>query len=317
MSFSSPIWLLGLLLVPLAVAAQVYARRRRRAYAVRFTAVPALKLAAKAVPAWRRHLPAALAVAAIAALVLSLAKPQRTVAVPVEQASIMLVTDHSGSMQATDVDPDRLTAAQRAARAFLKELPSKTRVGIVAFSSGADAVQAPSQDKDAVKRVIDEQAADGATATGDALQVALDALTAQRKNGKRVPAAIVLLSDGKTTSGRDPVGVARAAKQARIPIYTVSLGTDDGIVTIPGFGGSQTIPVPPDPETLQEIASTSGGKSFRASDEERLTSIYKDLGSRLATKREKREATALFAAAGLVLLMGAAMTSARGAGRLP
>ena len=313
MSFASPLWLLGLLLLPLAISAYVSARRRRRVYAVRFTAVPALKEAAKAVPAWRRHVPAALVLAAVASLVLAMAKPERTVGVPVEQASIMLVTDHSGSMQATDVEPDRLTAAQKAARAFIKELPDEVRLGVVAYSTGADAVRSPTEDHDATRKVIDDQQADGATATGDALQTALDALTAQRSKGRRAPAAIVLLSDGKTTSGRDPVTVAENAKRLRIPIYTVALGTEDGIVTIPGFNGSQTIPVPPDPETLREIASTSGGKAFRASDEERLTSIYKDLGSRLSTKQQKQEATATFAAAGLVLLMGAAFTSTRGA----
>lgn len=317
MSFAAPLWLLGLLLVPLVISAYVSARRRRRVYAVRFTAVPALKEAAKAVPAWRRHVPAALALAAIVSLVLALAKPERTVGVPVEQASIVLVTDHSGSMQATDVEPDRLTAAQKAARAFIRELPDEARLGVVAYSTGADAVQAPTEDHGAVRRIIDDQQADGATATGDALNVALDSLASARKNGRRPPAAIVLLSDGKTTSGRDPVTVARAAKRLRIPIYTVALGTEDGIVTIPGFNGSQTIPVPPDPETLREIATASGGKAFRASDEDRLTSIYKDLGSRLSTKQQKREATATFAAAGLVLLLGAAFASARGTGRLP
>lgn len=317
MSFASPLWLLGLLLIPLALSAYVSARRRRRVYAVRFTAVPALKEAAKAVPAWRNHVPAALALAAVAALVLALARPERTVGVPVEQASIMLVTDHSGSMQATDVEPDRLTAAQKAARAFIGELPDEVRLGVVAYSTGPDAVQAPSEDHEAARRIIDDQHAEGATATGEALRVALDSLASQRKDGRRPPAAIVLLSDGKTTSGRDPVGVAEDARRLRIPIHTVALGTDDGIVTVPGLGGTQTIPVPPDPETLREIASASGGKAFRTSDEERLTSIYRDLGSRLSTKREKREATATFAAAGLVLLMGGALMSARGAGRLP
>ena len=147
MSFATPAWLLGLALVPLAIMAYQASRRRGSRYAVRFTAVPALRAAAAAVPAWRRHLPAALALAALAALVLALAKPEKTVAVPIERASIMLVTDHSRSMSATDVEPDRLSAAQRAARTFLNTLPDQVRVGAVAFSDTPDAVQAPSADQ--------------------------------------------------------------------------------------------------------------------------------------------------------------------------
>src|SRR4051812_29248631 len=187
-------------------------RRRARRYAVRFTAVPALRAAAASAPRnWLRHAPAALLLAALASLVFALAKPERTVAVPVERGSIMLVTDHSRSMQATDVAPDRLRAAQAAAHRFLKEVPSAVRVGVVAFSSSPDAVQSPTSDHAETQRVIDLQVADGATASGEALQVALDTLTSDRQNGKRPPAAIVLLSDGKTTTGRDPVEVARAA----------------------------------------------------------------------------------------------------------
>jgi Ca-activated chloride channel family protein len=224
-SFASPVFLLGLLLVPLLVAAQMVGRRRARRYAVRFTAVPALKIAAAgAKRSWLRHAPAALLLAALASLVFALAKPQRTVAVPVQRGSIMLVTDHSRSMQATDVAPDRLQAAQAAAHRFLSQVPSAVRVGVVAFSSSPDAVQSPSTDHSEAQRVIDLQVADGATASGDALQVALDTLTSDRQNGRRPPAAIVLLSDGKTTTGRDPVEVARAAGRFHIPIYTVALG---------------------------------------------------------------------------------------------
>jgi Ca-activated chloride channel family protein len=316
LSFGSPAFLAGLLLVPLLVAAYVQRRRRARRYAVRFTALPSLRAAMAPVPLWRRHLPAALAVASVGALVLALAKPQRTVAVPVEQATIMLVTDHSRSMEAVDVAPDRLTAAQRAAGAFLNQLPAKVRVGVVAFSSGPDAVQAPSQDHEAVRRIVNNQFPDGATATGDALEVALQAISDNRKKGaKPPPSAIVLLSDGKTTTGRDPVAVANEARAAGVPIYTVSLGTDEGTVQGPGFGFE--IPVPPDAETLAEIARVSRGRSFRAEDGGKLASIYKNLGSKLGTKKHKREATTAFAAGAMVLLLGAAMTSVRFAGRLP
>ena len=265
-------------------------------------------------PAWRRHLPAALALAALAALVLALAKPQKTVAVPVERASIMLVTDHSRSMSATDVEPDRLSAAQRAARTFLNQLPSQVRVGAVAFSDTPDAVQAPSANHDDARRIVDAQVADGATATGAALEVAIDALKNDKQNGKRPPSAIILLSDGKTTVPPDPVPVARSAGQLKIPIYTVALGTRDATVPNPNPFGTPLL-VAPDPETLRQIAQVSGGKAFTAEDSDSLKSIYKTLGSQLGTKTQKKQITASFAIGGLVLLLGAAFSSLRWAGR--
>ena len=316
MSFASPIWLLGLALVPLALLAYQASRRRGSRYAVRFTAVPALKLAAAAAPAWRRHVPAALALAALAALVLALAKPEKTVAVPVERASIMLVTDHSRSMSATDVEPDRLSAAQRAARTFLNQLPSQVRVGAVAFSDTPDAVQAPSSNHDDARRIVDGQVADGATATGAALEVAIDALKNDKQNGKRPPSAIVLLSDGKTTVPPDPVPIARTAGQLKIPIYTVALGTRDATVPNPNPFGTPLL-VAPDPETLRQIAQVSGGKAFTAEDSDSLKSIYKTLGSQLGTKQQKKQVTASFAIGGLILLLGAGVSSLRWAGRLP
>ena len=266
-------------------------------------------------PAWRRHLPAALALAALAALVLALAKPQKTVAVPVERASIMLVTDHSRSMSATDVEPDRLSAAQRAARTFLNQLPSQVRVGAVAFSDTPDAVQAPSANHDDARRIVDAQVADGATATGAALEVAIDALKNDKQNGKRPPSAIILLSDGKTTVPPDPVPVARTAGQLKIPIYTVALGTRDATVPNPNPFGTPLL-VAPDPETLRQIAQVSGGKAFTAEDSDSLKSIYKTLGSQLGTKTQKKQITASFAIGGLVLLLGAGVLLAA-LGRAP
>jgi Ca-activated chloride channel family protein len=316
-SFAHPVFTLGLLLIPLLVAAQMMLRRRRaRRYAVRFTAVPALKAAAAATPRnWLRHAPAALLLAALASLVFAVAKPERTVAVPSNRGSIMLVTDHSRSMQATDVAPDRLRAAQAAANKFLAEVPSEVRVGVVTFSNSPDAVQQPSSDHSEAKRVIDLQVADGATASGDALQVALDTLAADKQNGKRAPAAIVLLSDGKTTAGRDPVQVARTAGRLHIPIFTVALGTADATVPNPGFG--PPLPVPPDPETLAEIAKVSGGRAFTAEDSGRLASIYKSLGAQLGTKNAKREVTSSFVLVGLGLLLGGAALGVATRGRLP
>ena len=315
MTFAAPALLLALLLVPLALLAHFAAARRRSRHAVRFTAVPALRLAAGAGPGWRRHVPAALALAALATLALALAKPQRTVAVPLERASIMMVTDHSRSMLATDVEPDRMTAAKGAARTFLDEVPARVRVGVVAFSDTPDSVQSPSTDHDAIRDVIDQQSAEGATATGEALQVAVDTLRQDRRQGSRAPAAIVLLSDGKTTTGRDPVEVADTARRLKIPIFTVSLGTEAATVPNPGFG--PPLPAAPDPDTLARIAETSDGRAFTAEDQEELSAIYKALGSRLGTKEEHREVTSGFAIVGTILLLGAATASVRWVGRLP
>lgn len=317
MTFASPVYLLALLAIPALIAIQVANRQRARRYAVRFTGVAALKEAAGTVPAWRRHLPTGLLLAALAALGLALAKPQRTVAVPVEKASIMLVTDHSRSMLAEDVEPDRMTAAKRAAGRFLDQLPPGIRVGVTTYSDVPDGTQPPSRDHDMIRRTIEAQIADGGTATGDALQVALDTLEREEQDGERTPAAMVLLSDGATTIGRDPVGVARLAGEARIPIYTVALGTRDATVPNPGAYGPPLLSVAPDPETLQQIADASGGRAFQAQDDEELSSIYEALGSQLGTRDVKREVTAAFAVSGILLLLGAAAASMRSAARLP
>jgi Ca-activated chloride channel family protein len=317
-SFREPLYLLGLLLVPLAAAAWVARRQRVRRYAIRFPAVSSAALAVGRTPTWRPFVPMALLLASLAALVVALAKPERTVAVPVERATIMLVTDHSRSMESDDVSPDRLAAAQKAANTFLDQVPSKVRVGIVAYSTAPDAVQTPTTDRAPVQQIINAQFPDGATATGDALSVALQSITqdtGKGTTGKKPPAAIVLLSDGKTTTGRPPLDVALQAGQAKVPIYTVALGTNEGVVAGPGFGGY--IPVPPDPETLASIARESGGKAFTAGDSGRLSDIYKSLGSKLGSKKTKHETTAAFAIGGLILLLGAAATSVRFAPALP
>src|SRR4051794_26833983 len=292
-SFQAPLFLLALALIPLGFLAQRLAARRRRKYAVRF---PASRTVAAVLPAtrhWRRRLPALLLGACVALLALTLARPERTVAIPVEQASVMLVTDASGSMEATDVSPSRLAAAEDAAVRFLKRVPKQMRVGLVAFSTAPHTIQPPSTDRDAVRLTLLSLYADGGTATGDALAAALNALGRNPDAGvppsKRLPpAAIVLLSDGKAMGGRDPDEIAQAAGRLRVPIYTVALGTPDGVVEGP-FGA--TIPVPPDPASLARIARESGGQAFQASDSGKLSRVYETLGSKLGTKPERKQAT--------------------------
>jgi len=208
-TFEAPIALLGLALIPLVLLIQRAFRRRAQKYAVRYTGVATLSAVLGTTPFWRRHLPALLALLAMASLVLALGKPTRTVAVPAEQASVVLVTDHSRSMMATDVAPTRLEAARSAALRFLAKVPGPVRVGAVAYSDAPDAVQAPTTRRDDVRRIVNGLIADGSTATGDALAAALEGISRDRKNGRRPPAAIVLLSDGKTTTGRDPLEPGR------------------------------------------------------------------------------------------------------------
>jgi Ca-activated chloride channel family protein len=163
--------------------------------------------------------------------------------------------------------------------------------------------------------VIDGEAPGGATATGDALAVAIQAL-ASNSDGKPQPSSIILLSDGRTTTGRDPVGVARQAGKLHIPIYTVSLGTENALIPNPG-GFGPPVGVPPDPDTLRRIAKASGGRAFTAEDDNQLSSIYKSLGSQLGSKGKQKQITAAFAIGGIALLLAAGATSARMSGRLP
>jgi Ca-activated chloride channel family protein len=311
-SFASPSYLLALFAVPLAVAAYVLSRRRARRYAVRFPGVPTLAPLLASVSPWRRRAPLALFLAALTVLALALARPHATVAVPREQASVVLVTDVSRSMLATDVDPSRLEAARSAAQRFLDELPDEALVGAVAFSEEPHTIEAPSEDRSAVQAMIDSLSADGGTATGDGLAAALRLVDGHGE--EKVPAAIIMLSDGKATTGRDPLPVARAARRLDVPIYTVALGSRGAIIEVPGGG---LLPVPPDPETMRRIAELSGGRTFEVDDADELSDIYKQLGSRVATKKEEREVTAAFAGGGILLLLAAAALGLRATARLP
>lgn len=311
MSLQAPWFLLALAVIPLGVLAQRAAARRRRRYAVRF---PALGVLAPLIPAegrWRRRLPSGLLALAVVALSVALSRPERSVAVPVERATVMLVFDASGSMEAQDVDPTRLIAAQRAGLSFLDRVPERLRVGLVAYSGSPLTVLPPTLDHEAVRASVRALSADGGTATGDALATALEQLRDIRSGGneRRPPAAVLLLSDGKTTAGQSPIPIAEEFGRLRIPVYTVSLGTAAGTVPRGPFG--ETIPVPPDPETMRAIARSSGGQAFEVSDAERLDGIYERLGSQLGTRRARREITAGFAGAGLALLAAAALLGIR------
>jgi Ca-activated chloride channel family protein len=291
-TFQSPWLLLGLALLPLIGAAYVAGERRRRRAAAAFAAAAVSASVVPRRPGWRRHAPLALAGLATAALIGALARPQVSVAVPAEQAAIVLAMDHSGSMMATDVSPSRLVAAREAGEAFLEKVPERVRVGGVVFDHRAEAVASPTTDREALRSALgDAMKPSGGTATGDALATSLEMLRTARG-----PGAIVLLSDGKSTHGRDPLPLADEAKRRGVPIYTVALGTAAG--TLPSGE-----PVPPDTATLQQIAERSGGRAFTASEAGALSAVYERLGSEVATKKEKREVTAAFAGGAAILLL--------------
>ena len=301
MSFAEPLNLLALLAIPLVAALFASERRRRRRFAIRHPAASLVASVAPKASRARRIVPPVLVALAASLLALAFAKPEATVAVPIERASVVLVTDESGSMAAEDVDPSRLRAAQDAARSFLDRVPDELLVGFVGYSGSVHSVVEPTAEHEQVGATVDALSADGGTATGDALTSALDRLESRRaEDGSVAPAAVVLLSDGKTTEGADPLEAAERAKKLGIPISTVALGTADGFVEGPG---GNRMPVPPDPETLRAIAERSGGDAFQVADGGELDEVYERLGSRVGTRPEQREVSAAFVGGGLVLLL--------------
>src|SRR4029453_2034763 len=255
MTFATPLALLALLLVPLVVFALVLARRRRIRYAIRY---PALDVLAGVVERERRGrwIPAALLVLALTALLLGAARPMARVPVPRDEATVMLVIDVSGSMNADDVDPTRMEAAQRAATRFLDRLPERLQVGLVPFSSEAETLVPPTTDREAVRTALATLNANGGTAMGDGLARALDVIEAARPEARGrpapppprapnaqgapptpttpgpppeqravPPAVTLLLSDGANSAGGDPFVQADRARQLRVPVYTIALGT--------------------------------------------------------------------------------------------
>jgi Ca-activated chloride channel family protein len=234
----------------------------------------------------------------------------------------MLATDVSGSMTATDVQPNRLVAAKQAARAFLDKVPARVNVGIMAFNQTPTILATPTTDREAARNAIAKMTPSGGTASGEAIATAVTALRTNPKSQsgatqQPAPAAIVLLTDGKSTTGRSAVQAARSAGQAGIRVYTVALGTSGGTITVPRKGGGTvTQPVPPDPQALEQIAQAAGGKSFTASTTSSLSEVYQQLGSQLGHKNTKKEITAEFAGGGLALLLLGGVMSLGWFGRL-
>jgi Ca-activated chloride channel homolog len=309
-TFREPIMLAGLVLVPLAALVYWAMQRRRRREAATFANPALLPNLVTGRPGFRRHLPPLLVLAALTALVVALARPQRTVAAPQRAATVMMVTDISGSMNATDVEPDRLSAAVRAGRRLTDELPEAFRLGMVTFADTAEIQAPPTTDRSPVRGALDRLQAEGGTSMATGLQrgieLAREPVPDERGTGtRRLPSVLVLLSDGKDTqSSISPIEVARQAARLKIPIFAIALGTPTGEVEVRDqFGFTQRIQVPPDTETLREIARLTGGRYFAAPDAARLESIYANLGTRLSSREVEREVTAAFAGGAIVLLL--------------
>ena len=310
MSFGEPILLLGLVLVPLAALAYAAMQARKRREAASFANPALMPNLVTGRPGMRRHLPPLLLLLALTALVVALARPQRTVAAPERAATVMMVTDISGSMNATDVEPNRITAAVNSAKRLTDELPETFRLGLVTFSDFAEQRAAPTTDRAAVRGALDRLSAVGGTAMGLGLERGLEAAkqpvaNADGSGTSRLPAVLVLLSDGKDTQGGiAPTEVAQKAREAGIPIFAIALGTPDGEVEVrDSFGLTTRIQVPPDTETLKLIARISRGRFYEAADSAKLEEIYAGLGTRLSSKQVKEEVTVAFAGGALLLVL--------------
>lgn len=315
MSFLSPWRLLLLLVVAAVVVVYVVQARRRSTYTVRFTELDLLASVAPRRPGWRRHVPASLLALSLVALVVGFARPQAQVDVPAERATVVVALDVSLSMQAVDVSPTRLSAAQQAATRFVEALPARFNVGLVSFSGTAALVVPPTQDHAKVTQAVQDLTLDNGTAIGEAVFTSLGALK-QLPGAPGLPAPparIVLLSDGSNTVGRPVEQGVSAARDAGVPVSTIAFGTREGTVTIM----RQTISVPVDREALQALADGTGGKAYTAESATALSGVYSDIGSQVGTTQERREVTSRFTGLGLLLATGAAVLGLLWGTRLP
>jgi Ca-activated chloride channel family protein len=299
------LWLL--LAVAALVVAYVVLQQRRRHYAARFTNLDLLASVAPKHSGWRRHLSGAIVGLGLVALIVGIARPVRNEKVPSEQAIVMMAVDVSASMNATDVAPTRLEAARAAAERFVKGVPKKFQVGLVAFDQSAQVLATPTTDHASVIAAIEGMQVGPGTATGDAISTAVDTVKStlnraradgSAKKGKLPAATIVLVSDGVPTLG-EPVSQATAqAKAANVPVTTIAYGTANGQVTVQG----ETVDVPADPATMEQIADDTGGSFFTAQSSNQLKKVYDDIQGRVGFHLEPREILRWFIALALVAL---------------
>jgi Ca-activated chloride channel family protein len=344
MTFLWPEFLWLLALVPLLVAAYALILRRKRKTALRYASLTMVREAMGAGPRFRRHVPPLLFLVALIVMITAVARPAAVVRLPSQHETIILALDVSGSMRAKDVEPDRMTAAQNAAKTFINEQPRSTRIGIVAFAGTASLVQPPTQSREDLHAAIERLQLQRATAIGSGILVALKAIfpdvdfdlraTNPRLNAagspgkggplagplatppgdkpKPVPpgsyksAAIILLTDGQATTGPDPIEAARMAAERGVRVYTVGVGTPNGEILV-GEGWSMRVRL--DEETLKQIANLTSAEYFYAGTAVDLKKIYQSLNSRFVLEKKETEITAIFAAtAALTILLSALLS---------
>jgi Ca-activated chloride channel homolog len=319
-TFEWPLVLLALLVVPVLVAVYLIRERRRTAFAASFANPALLPNVTDRAPGRRRHVPLILLLLGLAAIVLGVARPHATVSVKREEATVVLALDVSRSMKAKDVPPTRLDAARRAAKTFVGKVPQKFRVGVVSFATRAAVGVAPTEDRNLVEASLDSLAPGEGTAIGDAVVLSTQLGQGRRlEDGTAPPRSVLLISDGTRDGGAvSPQAAARRAKRLGVPVYTVLVGTPDGVVEETLTGGfRQRIRVPPSPDTLREIARLSGGEFFTATDAEGLARVYEELGSRLGTRKESREVGDYFAGGAAAFLLAGGALSALWFRRVP
>jgi len=341
MSFVWPDFLWSLLALPLLVALYWWLLHRRKKSTLHYPSLSIVKQAMGRGPGWRRHVPPAMMLLAVATLLMASARPRAVVTLPLQQETIILAMDVSGSMRATDVLPNRMVAAQEAAKAFLNDLPSNVRVGVVSFAGTAAVVQPPTQNREDIVAAIDRFQLQRGTAIGSGIVLSLatifpDAgidlsqITGQRAMplgpGDKPPkeftpvapgsfnsAAIVLLTDGQRTTGPDPLDAAKMAADRGVKIYSVGVGTKEG-ETIGFEGWSMRVRL--DEETLKNVANLTRGEYFYAGTAADLKKVYQSLSSRLIVEKKETEITAFFAAAAAALVVLAAGLSVWWFGRV-
>jgi Ca-activated chloride channel family protein len=310
MTFQSPLWLLALLVVAALAAFYVVLQLRRKAYAARFTNVALLGSLVPKRPGWRRHLAFGIVALGLATLVVSLAVPSTEVRVPREKATVVMAVDVSLSMQATDIEPDRFQAMQKAAKEFVDVLPERINLGLVSFAGTATTLVPPTTDRLQVEKAIDNLDLAEATAIGEAVFTSLTAIenfqsSLSAGDAEAAPARIVLLSDGQTTVGREDTQAIDAARAAGVPVSTIAFGTDYGTLQLDG----ETVPVPVDRAALEQIADQTGGSYSEAASAAELEQVYADLGSQIGYTTEPQDVSYWFVRFGVLFaLLGAVLS---------
>jgi Ca-activated chloride channel family protein len=318
MSFATPLLLLVLLVLPALGVWYATRQRARRNAAVAFAATRMAPSVIPHLPGWRRHAPIVAFALALALIAIAGARPRVTLTRVVEHLQTMLALDMSGSMQARDVTPSRAAAAQHAADVFVGTIPAAVSVGVMQFNQAPEVLAVPTRNHRAAIGALGRLRIGGGTAIGSAVDTALALLRptadpASQASAARASAAIVLLSDGKSTSGADPLAAARAARRLHIPIFTVAIGTPGGTISVRHRNGDgvATVPVPVESHELEQVARLSGGRTYTAADASHLSAIYRQLSARLSHRSERRDLTSYFLGAALgALLLGSALSLA-------